>query len=152
VLGGVSPSTLKRYRAVMDKHTNFCAKEGVRTWADVTKASAEQYSRWLAREGYADRTIFLEVTLLKSAVRWLVDGGRPPAPGLLRRPRRKPQACATHCYAPAGVAAILERCRSQPPLRWLGPVLVALATSGLRIAELASLRWRDVDVASNTLR
>jgi hypothetical protein len=35
VLGGVSPNTQKRYRAVRDKHVQFCQRQGIRTWAEV---------------------------------------------------------------------------------------------------------------------
>ena len=43
-------------------------------------------------------------------------------------------------------------CNASPSLVWLAQVITALATSGLRINELANLRWTDIDLPSNTIR
>ena len=43
-------------------------------------------------------------------------------------------------------------CRADAGLFWLADVITALATSGLRINELAKLRWTDIDLPSNTIR
>ncbi len=40
----------------------------------------------------------------------------------------------------------MDYCRGQYKLHWLGDVLTALACTGLRISELAALRWADVDL------
>ena len=40
-------------------------------------------------------------------------------------------------------------CRRRHELLWLGDALTALVCTGLRISELASLRWTDVDVGRN---
>ena len=47
---------------------------------------------------------------------------------------------------------MVEHCRDEPSLAWLGDVIVSLAVTGLRIDELAKMRWRDVDMGANTLR
>lgn len=40
---------------------------------------------------------------------------------------------------------MVEHCRNNPKLQWLGSVIVGLAFSGLRISKLASLRWSDIN-------
>ena len=40
----------------------------------------------------------------------------------------------------------------EPELLWLSHVLIALATTGLRISELAELRWTDVDMNEKLLK
>ena len=35
---------------------------------------------------------------------------------------------------------------------WLGNVAMALACTGMRISELASLRWSDIDFVSNMIK
>ncbi|NQU22347.1 MAG: hypothetical protein HQ567_13790 [Candidatus Nealsonbacteria bacterium] len=65
VLGGVSPGTLQRYGAVRDKHVKFCAKHGIVNWGDFSKQMMEKYGNRLSRS-FADRTVFLELTLIKS--------------------------------------------------------------------------------------
>src|SRR5437588_8511223 len=61
VLGGVSAGTLKRYRAVRDKHVAFCARQGIQLWSDVNKHSVEEYSCWLQKRDYAYRSLYLEL-------------------------------------------------------------------------------------------
>ena len=46
---------------------------------------------------------------------------------------------------------MVEHCRSQHGLIWLANVIVALAHTGLRISELASLRWTDVKLEQNQI-
>lgn len=47
---------------------------------------------------------------------------------------------------------MIEHCCQQDPLRWLANVITALAHLGLRISELASLRWSDVDLQAKSVR
>ena len=47
---------------------------------------------------------------------------------------------------------MVNRCTDIPRLLWLANVIIALAHTGLRISELAGLRWSDVDFNSNTIR
>jgi hypothetical protein len=72
VLGGVGPRTLKRYRAVRDKHVPFCAARGVRRWDRVDKQHLQGYCTDLGKRGYSDSAIYLEGTLLKQVVKWMV--------------------------------------------------------------------------------
>jgi len=151
VLGGVSAGTLKRYRAVQNKHKDFCDKQGIHSWAEVNRANTEQYGNHLAQQEYADRTLYLEVTLIKSVTHWLVKEKHLPAECRFELSLAKPQGTDTYCYAPAEVRAMVNYCRSTPALTWLAAVIVALACTGLRIGELASLRWSDVDMRSKTI-
>jgi integrase len=150
VLGGVSANTLKRYRAVRTKHEKFCARVGIETWSAFGKSALEAYGNSLD-EKYADRTIFLELTLLKSVVSWLTDNGHLPPGSELKYPLRKPQGTDTYCYTPAEVLAMAEHCKRTPGLVWLGNVILALAHTGTRISELAGLRWNDINLAQGVL-
>ena len=150
VMGGVSNRTLTRYGAVRDKHSAFCAKRGIVTWDQFDKVSLVQYGNWLSRR-YADRTVYLELTLLKSLIGWLVENGRLPAESKISYSLSKPQGTDTHCYSRDQVAAMIKRCRSIPSLHWLADVIVALAHLGVRIGELAGLRWSDVDLDNSVV-
>lgn len=57
----------------------------------------------------------------------------------------KPEGTSTYCYRPAEVAAMVTHCMDDPKLVWLGRVIIALAHTGLRISELADLRWSDIN-------
>jgi integrase len=47
---------------------------------------------------------------------------------------------------------MVERCGQDPELAWLGEVITALASTGMRISELASLRWSDIDLEANVIK
>lgn len=151
VMGGASQATFKRYRAVRDKYTEFCKSKGLTTWQQIDKASTEQYGNWLASQGYADRTIYLELTLVKSVIGWLIGEGHLPDSRRINLSLRKPIGTDTYCYTQQEVVAIIHHCRSRSNLQWLEAVIVALACTGLRISELASLRWSDINFDSNTI-
>src|SRR4051812_32578187 len=61
-------------------------------------------------------------------------------------------AVATYCWRDAEVTAMIARCCSRDDLKWLGQVLVGLVYTGMRIDELAQLRWPAVDFDRNMLR
>jgi integrase len=145
VMGGASPGTLKRYRAVRDKHLVFCQKHGIRSWTEVNRDSVAKYGTQLTKDKYAYRTVYLELTLLKSAQGWLMEQGKLPPSCRFSLPLCKPEGTDTYCYLRAEVAAMVEHCRRVPALQWLANVIVALACTGLRISELAALRWSDLD-------
>ena len=64
----------------------------------------------------------------------------------------KPKGTDTYCYSPREVSAMVDHCHGKPVLVWLGAVIVALAHTGLRIGELANLRWSDVDLNRRIIR
>jgi integrase len=151
VLGGVSSGTVKRYRAVRDKHQKFCGRHGITTWNEFDKRGLERYVNWLGRK-YADRTVYLEATTLKTVNGWLIDNQKLPAEAKLLYNLQKPQGTDTYCYSRQEVAAMIKHCTETPELAWLANVILALAHTGMRISELASLRWSDVDLEANTIR
>ena len=64
----------------------------------------------------------------------------------------RPTGTDTYCWRQAEVAAILARCRGAVELHWLGDVLTALACTGMRISELAALRWTDIGFEANVIK
>lgn len=152
ILGGVSPATRKRYTAVRDKHIEFCAKKGYTHWSEITKKASKEYGAWLAKKDYADRAIVLELNLICSVVKWLVEEEYLPPSCRFLLKLSKPEGSTTYCYRRKEVNRMVAFCYATPSLVWLAQVITALATSGLRINELARLRWTDIDFSSNTLR
>jgi site-specific recombinase XerC len=152
VVGGAGGTTAKRYRAVLDKFVTFAREQGVSHWQAVSKQLAEAYAAWLDDKGYKYATEYLELTVLKQVVKHLVREHNLPASCLLELPLRKPRGTSTYCYTRAEVAAMLEHCAAMPGLEWLGRVIVALIHTGLRIGELAELRWVDLDEELALLR
>ena len=152
VVGGARPVSAQRYRAVFDKFEVFAQGEGITTWNGVSRGLLEGYAAHLDDQGYAYATEYLELTTLKQVVKWLVDEGHLPPARRLHLPLNKPQGTTTYCWRPAEVRALLQHCQQHRDLAWLGAVLTALACTGLRISELAALRWSDLDLDNNVVR
>jgi integrase len=151
VVGGARPASAKRYRPVFDKFEQFAQAEGITAWNQVTHHTLEAYAAHLDDQGYAYATEYLELTTIKQMIKWMVEEGRLPASCLVRLSLGKPQGTSTYCWRPEEVQAMVQACREREELGWLADVLVALACTGLRISELASLRRSDIDLANNSV-
>ncbi len=149
LLGGARASSQKRYRAVFDKFVPFARdRRRLTTWEQVTATTLADYLAHLQSEDYAPRTQYLEGTTLKQAVAWLVAAKHLSGECLISLPLGKPRGTDTHCWTEREVRAILAHCRASAGLAWLAGVLEALTYTGLRISELISLRWSDINFAT----
>lgn len=100
----------------------------------------------MERNSYKSKTIRNELITLGQAIRWLIQeehlvGVEPPQLKLTKVESERP-----YCYEPSEVAAMIEHCQQLPSLHWLRDVIIGLACTGLRISELAALRWSDLDL------
>lgn len=152
VTGGASKKTRQRYQAVFDKFEKFAQGRGIQSWQQVTTAVAEAYGKFLADKAYAERTLYLELTTLKQAVKFFVERNYLPQECRINLKLRKILDSHAYCYTQAEVGAVVEYCRQNPDLSWLADVCVALACTGTRIGELAAMRWEDVDLEQGTLQ
>lgn len=152
VAGGASEATQKRYRAVFDKFIPFAESQGIATWGRVNRRLLTAYASHLEKRGYMPRTLYLELTTIKQTVKHLVEEAYLSESCRIDMPLPKPKDSPTYCYSAQEVEAVVEFCKADGDLVWLGQVVVALACTGMRISELASLRWSDVDLAHNVIR
>jgi integrase len=152
VQGGATAGTVKRYRAVLDKFLAFARSKGVCHWQQVSKDVLRRYGSWLEDQDYHDKTQYIELTVLKQVLKWLVGEQLLPLNSLVPLKLCKPQGTTTYCYTRPQVQAIVAFCRMRPDLAWLADLVVALSTTGLRIGEVAGLRWSDVDLERDVLR
>lgn len=151
VAGGVRKSTEKRYRTVFDKFTEFTTTRGITTWNGVNADVLTAYAKDLEDDGYAHKTLVNELVTLKQAVKWLVGEGHLQGMKPIDLRLRKAESVRAYCYRAQEVRAMIDHCRQDDKLGWLADVIVALACSGLRIAELVSLRWADIDLTNERL-
>ena len=151
VTGGVRNSTQKRYRSVFDKFLLFATAQGVTIWNSVTASLLNNYAAYLAGKGYSHKTLVNELTTLKQAVKWMIQAEHLKGMRPIELKLRKAESEPAYCYRPEEVKAMVEQCRTKSALGWLADVIIALACTGLRIAELASLRWADIDLESGRL-
>ncbi|MCA9250252.1 MAG: tyrosine-type recombinase/integrase [Phycisphaerales bacterium] len=151
VLGGVDPKTTKRYRAVFDKFIPFAQSRSVADWNDVSVQLIEKYLNQLDRKDYAEGTLRFEANLLKQIIRWLAEGERLPMSNMIKLKVRKAVGTSTYCWKPDEVVAMIEHCRTDEKLKWMGDIIVTLAHTGMRISELVALRWVDLDFENRKL-
>lgn len=145
VTGGVRPSTRKRYRAILDKFVAWATNNAVQYCHEISAPALNRYGQHLQDQGYAPKTQHAELTLLKQVVRYLVESEHLCGCEPIKLRLTKVQGQRAYCYTPEEVKSILARCRAQRSLSWLGDVVTGLACTGMRIAELANLRWPDID-------
>ncbi|MGZ0174206.1 MAG: tyrosine-type recombinase/integrase [Planctomycetales bacterium] len=150
IAGGAKPTTAKRYRAIFEKIIRFAGSQGISLWNHVDRHTLEKYAAWLDAEDYAYRTQYIELSTLKQAVKWFVAEELLPTRSLISFPMKKASGSDTYCWTREQVQAMRERCQADKNLIWLDRVIVALACTGLRISELASLRWSDIDTSSQS--
>jgi len=152
IQGGATAGTIKRYRTVLDKFSKFVGVQKLRYWNQVNRDVLMGYNQWMVEQDYHGKTQYIEVTVLKQVLKWLVGENLLPSTSLFRLALKKPNGTQTYCYTKAEVEAIVTHCRNEPDLKWLADVVIALATTGFRISELAGLRWSDVDRDRSVLR
>jgi integrase len=151
VMGGVSRKTLNKYRRSSELHQEFCTAHSIRYWNDFGKAELDDYGRILNPK-FSARSLYFELTQVKTVLNWLIDEKHLPGEAKFRFRLSKPEGNETYCYTPEQVQAMLRLCDGAPGLFWLGNIIRVLACTGLRIAELAGLRWTDIDFTGNAIR
>lgn len=150
-LGGVAKSTDKRYRTVFDKFIAFARTKGINNWNAVDEATLTEYAAYLEAKGYLSKTLVNELTVLKQAMKWFIEAGHLIGRQPLKLKLKKAESQRAYCWRPEEVDAMLAWCASKAELAWLSGVATALARTGLRIAELAGLRWSDINGEAQTI-
>jgi integrase len=101
---------------------------------------------------YAPATLYIEINTVKQAIKWLIGEGLLPKSAKITLAVKKPGDNDAFCYTPDQVDAILEQAFGDPELLWLGNALVGLVYTGLRIGELAQIRWPAIDLDKKVMR
>ncbi|MEK6259512.1 MAG: tyrosine-type recombinase/integrase [Planctomycetota bacterium] len=143
--GGTKESTRKRYRSIFGKFIPFAHRKGVKDWNEVTADLLNKYAAEIVHK-VEYGTFYLELTTLKQTVGWLIKKKLLSPDRAIDLPLAKPQGTTTYCYTHAQVVAMCTHCHRREDLKWLEAVIVALATTGLRIGELVDLRWSNLQL------
>ena len=148
---GVRESSAVRYRTVFKKFSEFAKKNGVHYWHQVSTQIVEAYLGCLEKRGLAPNTLILEITTIKQVNKFLIDKKKLPSIAKIQLPLVKPEGSDRYCYRVAEVEAIMAQCAKDPLTRWLCDVVISLAYTGLRISELADLRWNAIDLETGMI-
>lgn len=146
IRGGVRPKTVARYRTVLDKAIPIFQKQLVRSWNQLKPIHLDGYAAWLDGEQYLPRTQYFALTCIKTVLKYLIAEKLIPAECAFKMKLRKPKGTDTYCWLRAQVEAMVRYCEQDPNLTWLKHVIIGLARTGMRISEMAGLRWPDVDL------
>lgn len=151
VAGGACAKTRERYAPVFNKFTRFARGRGVTEWAQVNRGLVNDYLKYLSTKGYAQRTLYLEGTVIKQFVRWAIAEQLLSEENRVGVKLRKVENTTTYCWKATEVSAMLQHCRKEPTLQWLADLIQVLSRTGLRIGEAVNLRWADVDFEGGVL-
>lgn len=139
-LQGVRPSTIKRYRFMVESFCRWSAQEQVGNVASVTYPVAKRYVEHRRAVGVGPATLRAEVRFLNSA--WVeakklhhTEFEENPWQFSFKVERQEPDP-----FTDAELAAIL----SQPMPVWLRLAVDIARYTGARISSIKGLRWEDV--------
>ena len=148
-----SPSTIGHYAHALAGLAGFAQQQGARRWHEL---QPDQVQAWLAdehrRRGYAPATLRGIASAWRSFFRFLAREGEMttnPATGL-RSPkvrRKLPEVLDAD-----EMSALVEVPGDDAEAVRDRALLELLYSSGLRVAELCGVRWRDLDPGEGMLR
>jgi site-specific recombinase XerD len=147
-----SDHTRVNYRSDLDAFAAWfehVAEEPLQTVDQVTAVELREWKRELDTQGRQPATINRKLATLNSFLRWAADRGYVPGPA--ERPRNVRQQRPGPRWLDgkqerALLRAVELRKAQRNGLRNKALIILALNT-GLRVAELAALRWRDVTIS-----
>lgn len=137
---GRATKTVQKYRFALEEFTRWWEVRGGRSAAKMTENDLWTYRKWLKEEGKSDQTIADRLITVKQMFKWGAGKGKllavnPLADATVPEPPPTPQPC----FTPEEVKAIIANAR--PHER---PVFAMMAYTGMRVGEVAALRWEDV--------
>jgi len=148
---GLSARTVAAYRRDLEHFSEELSQQDIGGPARVTEHDIRRFIARLHRQGLGARSIQRLLSATRSFYRWLMREGlashNPAAPVRAPKSRRKlPATLDTDA-----VARLLD-IRDDSPLAVRDKAIMELFySSGLRLSELAGLRWDQVDVGSGLI-
>jgi integrase/recombinase XerC len=148
----MSPNTERNYNRDIAALCRFLEKERLAGWHEVDAYHIRAFASWCHRRGLAPRSIQRRMSALRGFFKYLLREGlvesNPasdvPSPKL---PKRLPKTLDVD-----EIARLLEIDGDSPLALRDRAIMELFYSSGLRLAELTSLRVTDLDLADGTVR
>ncbi len=148
----LSPNTIASYRRDLARVLEFVAEYGCQQWSEVSTDMVRALAARAHRQGLSGRSVQRLLAALRSLYRFLQREGLAqvnPADGV-RAPKsekRLPKVLDVD-----EIGQLLALPGNDPLTRRDRAILELFYSSGLRLSELAGLRWGDLDLAAGTVR
>ena len=149
--GGIRHKTLNRYRPILRKFADYCLENGAKDWNQVDTDLVKDYQAHLFSQGFMQPTVGMETTLIKQTVKFFVRKNLLPAHSKIDIKVPKTKATGRHAFSIEEADAILEKARNLQDGDWMYRALLGLTFTGMRVNELVSLRWSDIDFENNQI-
>jgi site-specific recombinase XerD len=144
-----TPKTLTHYTYTVGGFVERLQGQGVRDPQSITPHHVRAYLVSLQRRGLKDTTQHAHARGIKTWLRWLVEEGDLDDNPMRRVAMPRLEARIPAPFSPDNVRALLAACDRQTPIGARNyAICLTLLDSGLRAAELVSLRIGDVDMRS----
>jgi integrase/recombinase XerC len=149
----LSPRTTETYRRQLDESARALQDHGASDWHEVRRDQVRSLITGAHRRGLAPRSLALMLAALRSFYRWLRQARYPdlvnPALGIKPPKSGKRLPAVLDADAVTQLVEIPEGERLSVRDRAL---LELFYSSGLRLSEVAGLRWGDLDLADGSVR
>jgi integrase/recombinase XerC len=147
-----SASTIDNYARALGKLAAHAESLGITHWAELRTAQLQTFVAKQHRDKLAPATLSLFLSTCRSFFRYLAREGKVklnPAVGVRspKVPRKLPQVLDAD-----EMSALLEFPTDDAEAVHDRAMLELLYSSGLRVAEVVSVRWRDLEVGEGMLR
>ena len=136
---GIAPKTQAKYGADLKKLKTYCRERNLIVARRFSEDDLFRYRRWLADQGYAEKTVEGAIVLAKQAFKWAwrrrILRDYQLAGATFPKARAKPQPC----FRSAQVDQLIEAAEGEQKI-----ALALMGYAGLRIGEVEQLRWEDL--------
>lgn len=148
---GLSPRTVASYRRDLERFSEELSNQGIGSPGRVAEHDIRRFIARLHRQGLGARSIQRLLSATRSFYRWLMReglAGHNPA-AQIRAPKAARKLPGT---LDTDAVSRLLNIRDESPIALRDKAIMELFySSGLRLSELAGLRWDQVDVASGLI-
>lgn len=141
-----SPATLEFYKHTAGVFLNWVESQGVTSPEQVDARLVRQYLAELAGRGKADKTLHAHARAIRTLLRFWYAEKYIPALVTFAMPRVEKKRLP--CLTADQLSAVLAACRNSRDKA----LILFMADSGLRRAEIIALTWDDVDIMSGLVR
>src|SRR5690348_1488581 len=147
-----SPGTLRNYTHALDALTRFAEGLAIRSWNELRGEQLQTFIASEHRRGLEPPSLRAMLSAFRSFFRFLARDGKiqnnPAASVRSPKVRRKlPEVLDVD-----EATALVEITADDPLALRDRAMLELLYSSGVRVSELCSVRWRDLDVEQGLLR